>query len=101
MAQNDEFLDAAANGARDAGTIAVDAIAATDSALRGMLAHLGLSYTVQSWLFAIILGVIVIVMVNQLRLLLRGGLLLVASMMAFELVKPAFLAIGARLLMTH
>ncbi|HET6605109.1 MAG TPA: hypothetical protein VFG62_00485 [Rhodopila sp.] len=101
MSQNDAFLDIAQGGVRDAGTIAMDAILATDSAVRGLLGSFGLSYTVQSWLFAIILAVIVIVMMNQLRFLWRGGLLLVISMMAVELIKPAFVAIGARLLMTH
>jgi hypothetical protein len=101
MSQNDAFLDAANGGIRDAGTVAMDAILATDAALRGLLGHLGVSYTVQTWLFAIILGVLVIVMMNQLRLLLQGGLLFIVSMMAVELVKPVFLAIGARLLMTH
>jgi hypothetical protein len=101
MSQKDAFLDIAESGARDAGTIVMDVILATDSALRGLLTNLGLSYTVQTWLFAVILAVIVILMMNQLRLLWRGGLLLVVSMMAVELVKPVFVAIGARLLMTH
>jgi hypothetical protein len=101
MSRNDVILDAFEGGVRDTGAIAMDAILAADAALRGFLIHLGLSYTTQTWLFAIVLGVLVITMMNQLRLLLRGGLLLVVSMMAIELVKPAFLAIGARLLLTH
>lgn len=101
MSQNDVFLDVAQGGARDAGHLVMDAILATDSAVRGLLMNLGLSYAAQTWLFAIILAVIVITMMNQLRFLLRGGLLLVLSMMAVELVKPAFVAIGARLLMAH
>jgi hypothetical protein len=101
MSQKDAFLDIAESGFRDAGTIVMDAIMATDSTVRGLLANLGLSYTVQTWLFAIVLAVIIILMMSQLRLLLRGGFLLVVSMMAIELVKPAFVAIGARLLMTH
>ncbi len=79
----------------------MDAILATDAAVRDLLGHLGLSDTIQMGLYAIILGVLVIIMMNQLRLLLRGGVLLVMSMMAVQLVKPAFQIIGARLLMTH
>ena len=101
MSGSDGFLDLTQGGVQDAGLLAMDAILAIDSAVHGLLAHTGLSYDAQSWLFAIILATVVIIMMNQLGFLLRGGLLLVASMMAVELVKPAFLLIGARLLMTH
>lgn len=101
MSENVTFIDAAWGGLGDAGRLAMEAILATDAALRNMLAHTGMSYAAQSWLFAIATATIVIILMNQLRYLIRGGILLIASLMAVELVKPAFIAIGARLLMIH
>ncbi|HEY8287957.1 MAG TPA: hypothetical protein VIG49_01725 [Acetobacteraceae bacterium] len=69
--------------------------------VQALLAATGLSPAAQSCLFGVVTATLVIVLMNQLRYLVRGGILLMASLVAVELVKPAFIAVGARLLMVH
>ncbi len=101
MSDQTAILDAAQDAVQDAGRLAMDGIQATDIDVRTFLADLGFSHFGQSCLFALLLAALVILMMNRLRYVLRGGMLLFASLMAVELIKPAFVAIGARLLLAH
>jgi hypothetical protein len=101
MSDRAAILDAAQNAVQDAGNIALDAIDATDINVRTFLSHLGISHFGQSCLFGVLLAIVVILMMNQLRNVFKGGILVIASLMAVELIKPAFVAIGARLLLAH
>lgn len=101
MSDKAAILDAAQGAVQDAGNLVIDALVATDTNVRAFLEQFGISHFGQSCLFAVLLATVVILMMNQLRYVIRGGMLLVASLMAVELIRPAFVAIGARLLLAH
>lgn len=101
MPDNNPVLDIAGGSLVDAGHLTMGTIVGLDAAIRGILGSMGLSSTVQNWLFSIIVAAIVIALMNHIRYVIRGGMLLIVSMMAVEMIKPAFVAIGARLLATH
>lgn len=93
-----QFMDAFRNGADDAGYILLNALSTAVGGLHVWFTHLGLPATVQTWFATALLLLSVVLMTNQFRYLVRGGFILVASLTALELIKPALLAVAAGVL---
>jgi antibiotic biosynthesis monooxygenase (ABM) superfamily enzyme len=93
-----QFMNSFRDGANDAGSILVNAI---DTAVAGMhiwLTQMGMPSSVQTWFASALVLFSVVLMVNQFRYFVRGGCVLVASLTALELIKPALLALAAGVL---
>jgi hypothetical protein len=93
-----QFLDSFRHGADDAGYILLNAFSTAAAELHIWFTHLGVPATIQTWFATALLFFSVVLMMNQFRYLVRGGFVLVASLTALELAKPALVAVAAAVL---
>lgn len=93
-----QFMNAFRSGAGDASLVLLNAFNTVMAGLHVWLGHLGLPSSTQTWFANALLLFSVVLMVNQFRYLVRGGFVLVVSLTALELIKPALLAVAAAVL---
>lgn len=94
-----QFIDAFLSGGKDATRILLSASSTAVTGAHIWLSHLGVPTSIQTWLATALLLFSAVLMMNQFRYLVRGGFVLVASLTALELIKPALLAIAAAVLL--